>query len=231
MKLFDLLISALIIIALAVFAVVPGQLPAVEEFAQSHAFVMSFLKFAVLCTLGELVALRITTGKYKQSGFGLLPRALSWGCIGIVIHMAFTIYATGTPMLLGQLGLSIPQAGAEGFGLQLLLAFSTSALMNTLFAPLFMTAHSVVTMHIEHTGGSLRGFFSPLRPGLFLEKIDWTMLWGFVFKKTIPFFWIPAHTVTFMLPPEVRVLFAAALGVVLGIILAFASLKSVTATA
>ena len=39
-------------------------------------------------------------------------------------------------------------------------------------------------------------------------------------------FWIPCHTITFVLPTELRVLFAAALGVVLGSILAIASPKS-----
>jgi hypothetical protein len=38
-------------------------------------------------------------------------------------------------------------------------------------------------------------------------------------------FWIPAHTITFMLPVSLRILFAAALGIVLGIILALASQK------
>ena len=45
----------------------------------------------------------------------------------------------------------------------------------------------------------------------------------FVFKKTIPFFWYPAHTITFLLPGEMRVLFAAILGVVLGVLLAIAA--------
>jgi hypothetical protein len=44
-------------------------------------------------------------------------------------------------------------------------------------------------------------------------------MWGFVYKKTIPFFWIPAHTVTFLLPAEIRVLFAVVLSVVLGLLL------------
>jgi hypothetical protein len=47
-------------------------------------------------------------------------------------------------------------------------------------------------------------------------------MWGFVFKKTIPFFWIPAHTITFLLPPQYRVLYAALLSVVLGILLGVA---------
>ena len=37
------------------------------------------------------------------------------------------------------------------------------------------------------------------------------------------FFWYPAHTITFLLPDEVRVLFAAILGVALGVLLAIAA--------
>ena len=48
----------------------------------------------------------------------------------------------------------------------------------------------------------------------------------FCFQKTIPFFWIPAHTITFILPQDYRVLFAAVLGIALGVLLAIASLKS-----
>ena len=51
------------------------------------------------------------------------------------------------------------------------------------------------------------------------HKINWEVQWGFVFKKTIPLFWYPAHTITFLLPGDYQVLFAAFLGVVLGLIL------------
>ena len=55
--------------------------------------------------------------------------------------------------------------------------------------------------------------------------MNWRVQWNFVFKKTIPFFWYPAHTITFLLPEETRVLFAALLGVALGVILAVAARK------
>lgn len=42
-------------------------------------------------------------------------------------------------------------------------------------------------------------------------------------KKTIPLFWFPAHTITFLLPGTWQVLFAAVLGVALGVILALAN--------
>jgi hypothetical protein len=47
--------------------------------------------------------------------------------------------------------------------------------------------------------------------------------WGFVFKKTIPLFWFPAHTITFLLPAHLQVLFAAVLSIFLGIILSVAA--------
>ena len=56
-----------------------------------------------------------------------------------------------------------------------------------------------------------------------LAGLDWHRQWNFVFKKTIPLFWYPAHTVTFLLPGDARVLFAALLGVILGILLAVAA--------
>jgi uncharacterized integral membrane protein len=44
-----------------------------------------------------------------------------------------------------------------------------------------------------------------------------------VFKKTIPLFWYPAHTITFLLPAGFQVLFAAVLGIVLGVLLSVAA--------
>lgn len=44
----------------------------------------------------------------------------------------------------------------------------------------------------------------------------------FVVGKTLPLWWIPVHTLTFLLPSEYRVLVAAYLSIVLGIILTYA---------
>ena len=73
---------------------------------------MSFIKFAVLATLGECIALRITTGDYNRPGFGILPKAVVWGFLGIGIKIAFTIYGAGTVKLLsGMLRFCRPLAG------------------------------------------------------------------------------------------------------------------------
>ena len=78
---------------------------------------------------------------------------------------------------------------------------------------------------VENNGGTLRGLFTPIKMGEIMQNLNWKVQWGFVFKKTIPLFWFPAHTVTFLLPGEMRVLFAALLGVLLGVILSIAARK------
>jgi hypothetical protein len=96
--------------------------------------------------------------------------------------------------------------------------------MNIFFAPLMMLAHRILDLHLEmhHGRFPLRGFsFAAL-----LRRVDWDRMWGFVYKKTIPLFWIPAHTVTFLLPPQYRILYAAFLSVVLGLFLSLAGQRS-----
>jgi hypothetical protein len=97
--------------------------------------------------------------------------------------------------------------------------------MNTIFAPVFMTFHKITDAHIAANGGSVKALFTPIPMAQRFSELNWQAQWGFVFKKTIPFFWYPAHTITFILPPEQRVLFAALLGIVLGVLLAVASKK------
>lgn len=202
-------------------------------------YLSSFLKFALLATLGESIGLRITKGVYNFNGFGLIPRAIVWGILGIAIKMAFVIFAGGTPILLMKLfGVkeaisamkeypSFISAMDAGVGYERLLdAFAISAFMNLIFAPVFMTLHKITDTHIINNGGTLSGFFTPIKFKEIFPKLNWFVQWDFVFKKTIPFFWIPMHTITFLLPETYQVVFAAILGVALGIILAIASQKS-----
>jgi hypothetical protein len=88
-----------------------------------------------------------------------------------------------------------------------------------------MTFHKITDTHIVMHGGKLSALAQPIRFAEMFKQINWDVQWGFVFKKTIPFFWIPAHTITFLLPAEFQVLFAALLSVALGVFLAVASQK------
>ena len=60
-----------------------------------------------------------------------------------------------------------------------------------------MTFHKITDTHILENGGTIRGLFKPIAMGRIMENLNWKVQWGFVFKKTIPFFWYPAHTITF----------------------------------
>ena len=110
-----------------------------------------------------MLALRIREGIYLKKGFGLLPKMLVWGVLGVVIASAMTIFKTGTLALLDG-GFHLDGKAAEWFKADLswgkvFVALCISVLMNTLFAPVFMTFHKITDIHIAETGGSLKGFF------------------------------------------------------------------------
>lgn len=199
-----------------------------KGFNTAHGMVMSFLKFGILATLGEMLGSRISTGNYCPKGFGVFPRMIVWGILGMGINMAMIIFSKGTPLFLEYLGMdgaSKMLDVAQFSWAKLVVAFSVSVAMNTIFAPVFMTLHKITDTHIAKYNGTLKAFTHPLQIGDIMADLNWRVQWGFVFKKTIPFFWYPAHTITFMLPSELRVLFAAILGVVLGVLLAVAAKK------
>jgi hypothetical protein len=228
MKLKDIYFILAILIFFSPFVVFDSVYEFYNTFNQSHGIIASFIKFAILATLGEVIALRIREGIYYRQGFGVIPRAIVWGFIGITIKIAFVIFSTGTPAVLEYLGIEGATKALSGHfdTTKLAVAFCTSVAMNLIFAPVFMTFHKITDTHILWNGGTVKGLFRPIPFAKIFTNINWSVQWHFVFKKTIPFFWIPAHTITFLLPGHMRVLFAALLGIVLGILLAVASLKS-----
>ena len=94
--------------------------------------------------------------------------------------------------------------------------------MNTMFAPVLMVAHKIGDLHLAEYGGSAACLVHRPKVGELLRSVDWNVMWNLVLFRSLLFFWIPAHTVTFLLPADFRVLFAAVLGAVLGLILALA---------
>src|SRR5665648_465904 len=75
------------------------------RFTTEWAFTASFVKFALLATLGEMLGHRIRTGRYTSPGFGLLPRAVVWGFLGMTVKAAFLIFGSGVPSIAGNLGM------------------------------------------------------------------------------------------------------------------------------
>lgn len=219
------IIPALLITALAFFEPVRVWYMSATD---QHPFLAGFCKFAILATFGESLAQRLLKGCYLPEDFGLLPRALLWGMLGMCITAAFAIFSAGAPWLLALLGLEwAPRALNGPFGPhKVFTAFAVSLTLNTMFAPVLMVAHKIGDMRIAACHGSLRLLTGKTDVGELLARIDWNTLWNLVLYRSLLFFWIPAHTITFLLAPAFRVLFAAALGAVLGLILAWAAART-----
>ena len=91
MKKSDFITIAIVAAVVCGFAFIPGAWEWFNETTKNHGLLMSFFKFAILGTFGEMLALRIREGVYIKEGFGLLPKLLIWGVLGVVIASAMTI--------------------------------------------------------------------------------------------------------------------------------------------
>jgi hypothetical protein len=107
--------------------------------------------------------------------------------------------------------------GAPGFTGRLLQAFFTGTFLNLTFAPVFMAVHRISDTYIDRYVEGQKPTISAV-----LAQIDWQEFFRFVVGKTIPFFWIPVQTINFILPAQYRIIVAAYLSIVLGLILAYA---------
>lgn len=176
----------------------------------SYPYIGGFLKFAILATMGELLALRLRSGSWRKPS-GLLSRAIVWGFIGIVITLIFVIFSSGVEFAMEHKYLPYSQY-------PLLQAFLISLIMNLIFAPTMMGFHKLTDAYIDlkYMKNSWKIPLSDI-----VCHVDWYRFIQFILLKTIPLFWIPAHTLTFMLPSTYRVIMAAFLSIALGLLLSF----------
>ncbi len=207
--------------AVVALLAVPASQAWMLQATREHPYAMGFLKFAVLASLGELLAIRVVSGGWKLPA-GPAWRAVVWGLLGAALALLFPVYAAGVPAAM-KAGLLPTLPGAAGT--KLATAFWMSAVMNLTWGVALMLIHRLTDTWLDLAGGSLARVPS-VGVGAVAAAIDWKGFLGFVLLKTIPLFWIPAHTVTFLLPPELRVLFAAFLSLALGAILAFAKRRA-----
>lgn len=223
MKRNDFVWSAALLAVIA-FLIIPATHKIFVDATSTHPYIMGFIKFAILATMGELMALRIASGDWKKPT-GLVYRAIIWGFLGMTFVIVFDLFANGVTGSMSK-GVLLPSfSGSAGLA-KFMFAFFTSAFMNLLFAPTFMAFHRITDTFIDLGEGKLSKILK-VKLKEVTKRIDWDSFIGFVVIKTIPIFWIPAHTITFLLPKESRVLMAAFLSIALGAILAFAKKKSV----
>ena len=193
--------------SISVFLAIPSTREVFETATAAHPYLLGFIKFAILSMMGEFLAVRLVKGSW-QPVKGMPAKMLVWGILGIMIVAMFSLYTSGVS---GAIDKGLLWTGGSKF----LFALYVSAIMNFTFGAVFMALHRVTDSMIEG-----REDLSSA-----VSKIDWSGFIKFVVGKTIPLFWVPAHTITFLLPDQYRVLFAASLSIVLGLILSYAKLR------
>jgi hypothetical protein len=185
---------------------------------------MGFIKTAVLASMGELLVNRFKTGNYF-SAKGFILKGIVWGFLGMIFVLIFKVFASG--VVAAQASNILPLINNSGFIAKLLTAFLISLIMNIFFAPSFMLLHRITDGYIELSGGNLKDLKKVSLTDV-VKRIDLYVFVHFVILKTIPLFWIPAHTITFLLPENYRVLMAAYLSIALGILLTVAKSRKET---
>ena len=198
-------------IVLAIFSfvtmlVVPSLNEVFKKLSSDIPYIMGFIKFSLLATAGELIATAIATKEFNAP-VKVVWRFIIWGFIGVWITFMMKVLSTAVATMMASGAL----LGGDSVFLK---ALYTSVIMNTTFGPTFMAIHKITDKLLE-----LRAKKEKANLTNIVKNIDWCGFWNFTILKTVPLFWIPAHTITFLLPQEYQVMMAAALSVALGIIL------------
>jgi hypothetical protein len=197
--------------------VVPVSRAGFIAVTDAHPYAGGFVKFAILASMGDLLGIRVLKGKWTIPK-GLFYKAIVWGIIGMMVTLVFAVYMGGTAA--AQEGGKLPFKGSV-----LAQAFFGSTIMNVTFGPMMMAFHRFTDMYID-TKYEKNGERITLKE--LIAKNDWNSLVEFSWLKTCPFFWIPAHTIVFLLPSQYRVLVSAFLSIALGLLLAIAKKEKLT---
>jgi len=182
---------------------------------QQHPLIAGFIKFFILATMGDLLALRIVNGQWKRPS-GLIYRSIVWGIIGMGVAIVFEIFSKGVTAAINGGLLPVARGQID----QIAIAFWISTIMNVTFGPMLMVFHRYADTFIDLADGKISKFTS-VNSGMVVKHIDWQEFVGFVLKIQL-FLWVPLHTIVFLLPSEYRVLTAACLSIVLGGVLGYA---------
>lgn len=166
------------------------------QLVTTYPILSAAVQFAILGTLGEVISFSIQKKKaaIPCTWPQLGAKLLAWALLGIIIKYGFTGMRGFTRALVEhQL---LPAFFGAGFGW----ALALSVLTNTFFGPQMMAFHRIEDNLIL----GQKGFQG-------ITRAWWTLVW----------FWIPAHTITFLLPTDYQIGLAAAWSLVLGLIMGF----------
>jgi len=164
------------------------------NWVSNNLLLSAAIQFAVLGTAGEFISSFIRSKRLTMpfSWLELAGKIAAWGLLGIIIKYGFAGMKGFTAALLEHNFL--PSFLTSGIGW----AFSVSVFTNIFFGPQMMLFHRI-------------------EDNIIMRKWDFGGIqtaW-----RTLVWFWIPAHTVTFCLPQDYQIGLAAVWSVVLGIIM------------
>lgn len=188
--------------------VIPSSREVFMTFSKLHPYVAGFIKFFILATMGDLLGTRFVKGNYVIPK-GVVYRAMVWGFMGMMISLVFTVYmeGAGAAQRAGILPLKNSNFSQAFFG---------STIMNLTFGPMLMAFHKFMDLLIDLKYENVKN----VTLSKLVDKVDWHTLVEFSFARACVFFWIPAHTIVFLLPNQYRVLASAFLSIALGILIA-----------
>jgi len=164
------------------------------ELVTAYPIYSAMIQFALLGTLGDIIS------KWMQQGRIFMPykfvtvvlKMIEWAILAIFIKYAFVGYQGFVDGLVSHN--LLPELGNFGR------AFTLSTVMNLQFGLLLVILHRFLDNVVAKENNWKN-----------LNKGMWSLIW----------FWIPAHTVTFMLDKPFQIGLAAVWSVVLGIILGY----------
>lgn len=160
--------------------------------------ISAMIQFAILGTLGEIVSKWIVKKSFKYPfSFAItLWKMVVWAILAIGIKYAFIGHAGMIDYLVEKN--MLPQLSK--FAKALAISISMNAQFGLLLVIMHRVLDNLVEKHKNWSG---------------LDKSMYSLVW----------FWIPAHTVTFLLPDAYKIGMAAVWSVALGLILGFFNRK------
>lgn len=164
------------------------------ETVKAYPIITAMIQFALLGTLGDMIAKWMVNKKIflPFTAKVLVLKMLEWALLAVCIKYAFVGYGYFVQGLVDK-GL-LPSLN---FFWE---AFAISASMNLQFGPFLLLMHRLLDNLVAGENNWKN-----------IDKGIYSLLW----------FWLPAHTITFMLPKPFQIGLAALWSVVLGLILGY----------
>jgi len=170
-------------------------------YVKAYPIITAMIQFSILGTFGDVIAKWIVERRLSMP-FGLkilLLKMLEWAFLAVLIKYAFAGFNGFVDALVAHE--MLPELGHHSR------AFAISTSMNLQFGPFLVLMHRL-----------LDNLIAGQKNWANLDKGFMSLLW----------FWIPAHTITFVLDKPFQIGLAALWSVVLGIILGFYNRKAIS---